>query len=308
MFGFLKKKIKETIKPEKSLKQRIISKITEKELTKEKIEELIEPLELNLLQSNVAMNTVNKIKETIINELTGKKVKKNKTSKEVLNALRKAINEVLIEGDVNEFLKKIKTADKPVTIMFIGTNGSGKTTTIAKIANYLIKHEVSVVLAACDTFRAAAIQQLEVHGKALGVKVIKHGYGADATAVAYDALEHAKAKGIKTVLIDTAGRSHSNTNLMKELEKMNRVIKPDITIFVGDSLTGNEVINQCNDFSKATSFDYVILTKTDVDEKGGAILSVSHETGVPILFLGTGQEYKDLKPFNKQDLIKNLLN
>jgi len=320
MFGFLKKKIKEGIskfsrkveekakkvkKP--SLKERIVKKITEKTITSDDLDELFKPLELTLLQSNVAVETIRSIKKSLESELINKSVKKGQVESEITKSLRKAISNVLIEGNVNELLNAIRTATEPVSIMFVGTNGSGKTTTIAKFTNYLLKKNISVVLAACDTFRAASIEQLETHGNALGVKVVKHSYGSDAAAVAYDAIEHAKAKSTQVVLIDTAGRSHSNVNLMKELEKVNRVVDPQFTIFVGDALTGNDVILQCRDFGQATGFDYTILTKTDVDEKGGAIISVSHETGVPILFLGTGQTYKDLKQFKKAELLKQLI-
>jgi len=253
------------------------------------------------------METIEAIKEQLKTELVDKSVKRGKSSQVISKALERAVNSVLIEGDINELLKEIKLVTEPVSIMFIGSNGSGKTTTIAKLANFLKTKKISCVLAACDTFRAASIEQLETHGAALGVKVVKHSYGSDAAAVAYDALEHARAKGIKVVLIDTAGRSHSNTNLMKELEKVKRVVNPTYTIFVGDALTGNDTVMQVRDFSTVAKFDYVILTKTDVDEKGGAILSVSHETGVPILFLGNGQTYQDLKPFKKKELINNLL-
>ncbi|MFA5406826.1 MAG: signal recognition particle-docking protein FtsY [Candidatus Nanoarchaeia archaeon] len=319
MFDFLKNKLKgikdnfekekppKPVKPEKKgLKARLVKKITEKTITKSDFNELFDELELTLLQSNVAVDTIAVIKESLAKDLVGKSFKRGKAANELSSALRKAISDVLIEGDATALIKSIKASDKPVSFMFVGTNGAGKTTTIAKFANYLKKKGISVVLAACDTFRAASIEQLEVHGNALGFKVVKHSYGADSAAVAFDALEHARAKSIKVVLIDTAGRSHSNTNLMKELEKVGRVVNPDYTVFVGDALTGNEVVAQCRDFGQANGFDYAILTKTDVDEKGGAIISVSHETGVPILFLGTGQTYDDLKPFRKEELLSQL--
>lgn len=299
MFKLLKKRLSET-------KKKIIKKVTEKNLKQSDFDEVFEDLELSLLQANVAVNTINTLKKELSKELVNKDIKKKLVTSTINKALTKAISELLTEGNVNELIKNIKSSIEPVSIMFVGSNGSGKTTTIAKLANYFKKKGITTVLAACDTFRAASIEQLETHGKALGFKVIKHSYGSDAAAVAYDAIEHAKAKGLKVVLIDTAGRSHSNVNLMRELEKVKNVVKPEYVIFVGDALTGNDVVLQCRDFSKATSFDYAILTKTDVDEKGGAIISVSHETGVPILFLGTGQGYNDLKSFNKNELIKQL--
>ncbi|MBD3312142.1 signal recognition particle-docking protein FtsY, partial [archaeon] len=289
------------------LKKRIVKKITETAISKKDFNELFQPLELTLLQSNVAVKTIEVVKESLSKELVGKSVKRGSLEQAVTSALKKSISNVLVEGDVKDLISEIKASKEPVSIMFVGANGSGKTTTIAKIAKFLKSQKISVVLAACDTFRAASIEQLETHGRALGVKVVKHSYGSDAAAVAYDALEHAKANNIKVVLIDTAGRSHSNVNLMRELEKVKRVVNPDYTIFVGDALTGNDVVLQAKDFNDVTPFDYVILTKTDVDEKGGAILSVSHETGAPVLFLGTGQTYADLEPFNKKGLVKQLL-
>lgn len=332
MFGFLKNKIKvlkdkfkkkiesdvpdkkvrivkkEKVKEDKlSFKEKIVKKFTEKILSEIDFNDFFSDFEMTLLQANVAVEVIDSLKNNLKTELVGKSLKKGCVESELNDALSKALNNILLEGDVNLVLKKVRESIKPVSFMFVGTNGSGKTTSIAKFANFLLKNKVSVVFAACDTFRAASIEQLEVHGERLGVKVVKHSYGSDAASVAFDALRHAESKGVKAVLIDTAGRSHSNANLMKELEKVARVVKPDFTVFVGDALTGNEVVLQCRDFSKAAKFDYAILTKTDVDEKGGAIISVSHATGVPILFLGVGQEYSDLKPFKKNEIIKQLV-
>lgn len=294
--------------PEKlGLKERLVKRFTEKTLSEEEFGEIFNELEMDLLASNVAVEVIEALKVKLKEGLIGESFKRKGIDDAVSDALRNAINDVLIEGDVNDVLKKIRESESPVSFMFVGTNGSGKTTTIAKFANFLKGKGFSVVLAACDTFRAAAVEQLEVHGSRLGLKVIKHDYGSDSAAVAFDALKHAEAKGINAVLIDTAGRSHSNVNLMRELEKVKRVVNPDYTIFVGDALTGNEVVLQCRDFGAAAKFDYAILTKTDVDENGGAILSVSYATGVPILFLGTGQEYTDFKPFKKKEIIEQLI-
>ena len=317
MKGKLKEKIKffskklesspdVNVKEKKSLKERVVKKFTEKVLSESDFSDFFSELELVLLQSNVAVDVIGDLKSKLSADLVGKSFKRGSIESLVSSSLVSAIGELLIEGDVGAIVKRLKESVVPVSFMFVGTNGSGKTTSIAKFANYLLGKGVSVVFAACDTFRAASIEQLEVHGNALGIKVVKHTYGADAAAVAYDALEHAKARGVKAVLIDTAGRSHSNVNLMRELEKVNRVVNPDFTVFVGDALTGNEVILQCRDFGQAAGFDFAILTKTDVDEKGGAIISVSHETGVPIMFIGTGQGYSDFKPFKKDDLLKQL--
>ncbi len=299
VFGFLKKKIKETFD--------VVKKVTEKKLTKKEFDKFFDALEFSLLESNIAYDTILAIRESLEKELIGKEIKRGLQEKIIMNALKNALRGVLKESDSTKLLQEIKASKEPIVIMFVGTNGSGKTTTIAKIAYWLKKNNISCVLAACDTFRAASIEQLEKHGKALGIKVVKHKYGSDAAAVAYDAIEHAKAKGIKVVMIDTAGRSHANTNLMNELEKIKRVVNPDYVVFVGDALTGNDVVDQCKTFNDVTPFDFAVLTKTDVDEKGGAILSVSHATGVPVMFLGTGQLYKDLEQFDKEKLIKLIL-
>ena len=185
-------------------------------------------------------------------------------------------------------------------------NGSGKTTTIAKIAKLLQENRLKVVIAASDTFRAAAIHQLQEHADRLGVKLIKHDYGSDPAAVAFDAIKYAEAHGIDVVLIDTAGRLHSNVNLMAEMEKVARVAKPDLKIFVGESITGNDCVEQARSFNNAIGIDGIILAKADVDEKGGAAISVSYVTKKPILYLGTGQEYDDLEPFSAEAVVDSL--
>ena len=188
-------------------------------------------------------------------------------------------------------------------IAFVGINGSGKTTTIAKVAQLLKKSGLSVVLAAADTFRAAAIDQLQVHADALGCKLIRHDYGADPAAVAFDAIEHAKAKNKDVVLVDTAGRLHSNTNLVDEMKKIIRVAKPHLKIFVGESITGNDCVEQARTFDEAIGIDGIILSKADIDDKGGAALSISYVTKKPILYLGVGQSYDDLQAFDKNKFL-----
>jgi fused signal recognition particle receptor len=195
---------------------------------------------------------------------------------------------------------------KPLVICFVGINGSGKTTTIAKMVKFFQNNGMSCVMAASDTFRAAAIDQLQKHSDNLGVKLIKHDYGSDAAAVAFDAVKHAESKNIDIVLIDTAGRMHSNVNLMEEMEKIIRVAKPDLKIFVGESITGNDCTEQAQKFNESIGIDGIVLSKADVDEKGGAAISVSHVTGKPILYLGIGQNYEDLKEFDPSIVLKSL--
>ncbi len=206
-------------------------------------------------------------------------------------------------------MEKVKTAvaqNKPVRIMFVGINGSGKTTTIAKIAKKLQDNKLKVVIAAADTFRAAAIHQLQEHADKLGVKLIKHDYGSDPAAVAFDTIKFAEAHGIDVVLIDTAGRLHSNVNLMDEMKKVARVSKPDFKIFIGESITGNDCVEQAKSFNEAIGIDGIILSKADIDEKGGAAISVSYVTKKPIYYIGTGQGYEDLKQFDPKLIFESV--
>ncbi|MBN1924160.1 MAG: signal recognition particle-docking protein FtsY [Nanoarchaeota archaeon] len=297
MFDFLKKKIESVFK-------KVEKVVTEKTLDQKSFDTIFWEFELLLLQSNVSAEVISKVKEELSSELVGKSVKRN--FKQVISsALRKAFNDVLIEVKETDFLKSIK-AKKPFIIMIVGVNGSGKTTTISKLVQYFKKNKLSCVLAAGDTFRAASIEQLKHHGDKLSVHVVAGGYGSDSASIGYDAVKYAEKNKTNVVLIDTAGRLHSNTNLMDELHKVKKVNNPDITIFVADALTGNDVVEQAKKFNEQIRVDYVVLTKTDVDDKGGAILSVGYTIKKPILFLGTGQEYKDLKVFTKEDVLKKL--
>jgi len=203
-------------------------------------------------------------------------------------------------------LKKLAAEKKPVVLLFLGFNGSGKTTSLAKTAKWLMNNNLTCVLAAADTFRAASLEQLEEHAHRIGVKVIKHKYGADPAAVVYDAIEHAKSRGINFVLADTAGRAHTNKDLMEEMKKIIRVNKPDVKILTIDSMTGNDAIFQSREFGEL-GMDAVIFTKVDVNEKGGAILSVTNELKKPILFLGLGQRYEDFEKFNAEKFVEKIL-
>jgi fused signal recognition particle receptor len=221
--------------------------------------------------------------------------------------LKQAIESVLIDSpDIIEEIKSTLEVKKPYVIVFVGINGSGKTTTIAKFANLLKKQKISVCLAAADTFRAAAIQQLEEHANKLKVPIIKKDYNTDPASVGFEAVAYAKKHHIDVVLIDTAGRMNTKESLMKEMEKINRVSNADMRIFIGESITGNDATEQAKAFNKIIDLSGIILSKADVDEKGGTAISVSHVTNKPIFFLGTGQTYDDLTPFNKEDLIKKL--
>ena len=278
-----------------------ISKIS---LSEPKFDELFWELELSLLENNVAVEVIDKIKNDLRADLVAKKLYRNQLDKSVIAALKKSIEGLF---DVKQFdLIKEARKKKPFIIVLIGINGSGKTTTIAKLVNLFKENKMEPVVAACDTFRAAAIQQLEEHTDRLGVKLIKHDYGSDPAAVAFDAVEHARSKGKDIVLIDTAGRLHSNANLMAELEKVIRVSKPDLKIFVGESIAGNDVVEQVKLFNDKVGIDGIILAKADIDEKGGAAISVSYITKKPILYLGVGQDYNDLEAFDKEKVIEQI--
>ena len=283
---------------------KVKTSLTTKKISAEKFEELFWDLELAFLENNVSVEVIEKIKEDLKVELVDKPLPRDVPQK-IEETLRRTLTEILTFEKI-DLLQKAREKDKPLVIAFFGINGTGKTTSIAKLAHYFQKNKLSVVLAACDTFRAAAIQQLEEHADKLGVKIIKHDYGADAAAVAFDAIKYAEKNRIKVVLLDTAGRLHSNTNLMQELEKIIRVAKPDLKIFVGESITGNDCIEQAKQFNDLVEMDGAILTKADVDEKGGAPLSISYTIKKPILFFGMGQKYEDLEEFDAEMILKRL--
>jgi len=263
-------------------------------------------MELALLESDVAMEAVEEMKAIIKKRLVGLRVENRAAiTPTIEKALKASLVELLSKTtfDPQTLLEK---RDGPLIIAFVGVNGTGKTTTIAKIVDWLQQNGKSVVLAASDTFRAGAIEQLEIHAKQLGCKFIKHQAGGDPAAVAFDAVEHAKAKHRDIVMIDTAGRMQTNSNLMDEMKKIKRVAKPDLIMFVGDSLAGNDAIDQAKKFHEAVGIDAVVLTKLDVDAKGGAALSISSAIGQPIAFVGIGQDYGDLMPFDAAWIVERI--
>lgn len=273
-------------------------------LTKEQFDTFFTELEIILLENNVALETVDAIRATLEKKVIGAELKKGELEKHIMKSLKESIAETLHEA--HNLLDTIAHKKGTFTILFFGINGSGKTTSVAKVAHYLKKNKISSVMAAGDTFRAASIEQLETHGARLNVPVIKQVYGADPAAVAFDAKKYAEKNHIKVILIDTAGRMYTRNNLMKEMEKIVRVSEPDLKLFVGESITGNDATEQARMFNEVAGIDGIILTKADVDDKGGTALSVSQITGKPIYFLGTGQEYDDFKSFKKEDILKHL--
>ncbi len=290
-------------------KKGFFSALKEKILTttinEPQFEDMFFDLELALLENNVAVEVIDKIKHDLKSSLVNHPIRRSKVEETVILSLKDSIRG-LFESPF-DLISKIKgKSAKPFIIAFVGINGSGKTTSIAKMAFMLKEQGFSVVLAAGDTFRAASIEQLAQHGDKLGIKVIRHDYGADPAAVAFDAIKHAEAKNVDVVLIDTAGRMHSNENLIQEMQKIIRVAKPDVKLFVGESITGNDCVEQAKSFNEAIGLDGIILSKADIDEKGGAAVSVSYVTKKPILYIGTGQEYKDIKPFDAAVVMENL--
>ncbi len=290
--------------------KRAIKRVTRRELRPEDIEDIVWELQVGLLESDVAVPVADKIIERVKSELSGRKLGLKEDPKKLADeALREAVREVLSAERKVDLLRVIeakRAKGEPAVLVFVGINGGGKTTTIAKLAKYLMDRGYKPVLAAADTFRAAGIEQLEIHAQRLGLGVIKQRRGADAAAVAYDAVMHAKARGLDVVLVDTAGRMQTDVNLMDEMRKIVRVVKPDLTIFVGDALTGNDAVEQASTFDKAVGIDGSILCKMDADARGGAALSITYVTGKPILFLGTGQGYDDLVEFDPEIILNAL--
>ncbi len=288
-----------------------VNKIVVTELKAEKLRPILEELKLNLIENDVAVPVAYFIGDELEKRLDGVQVKRLGDRKAVV---KEKLHEVLLEilttkEEVRllENIEKKRQLKEPYTILFVGINGTGKTTSIAKVAKFLMGKGYSVVLSCSDTYRAGSIEQLEEHAKRLGVRMIKHKYGSDPAAVAYDAISHAEARGVNVVLIDTAGRIQTDRNLMSELGKIKRVVDPDLTVLVVDALIGNDAVMQAEEFHKSVSIDGTILTKVDADVKGGASLSVTHVTGKPIIFIGVGQNYQDLQPFNPEQFTQMIL-
>ncbi len=285
--------------------------IATKEIKEDDIEPLLEELTIGLIESDVALEVAEEIGELVKKRLLGTKIPRFKDVKQyVIDTLSTVIEEIVsrnykpvdIVGEA-----KNREPGNPMRILFFGVNGVGKTTTIAKIAYLLKRNGVTPVIAAADTFRAGAQEQLRMHAEKLGVPFIGGRYGADPASVVYDAIEYARARGYRVVLADTAGRMHTDEDLMEELRKITRVAKPDYKVLVVDALTGNDAVEQARFFDEAVGIDFVILTKVDADVKGGSALTITAVINKPILFLGVGQRYEDLEPFNPKEYVKKLL-
>jgi fused signal recognition particle receptor len=289
----------------------LVNKVTTTELKAENLNPILSEFKMSLAENDVAFPVAEKISNDLEKRLVGVQVKRLEDRKKIVEEnLRQVLLGVML---TNKRIDLLKLADEkrkkkePFILMFVGINGTGKTTTIAKVAQFFRDKGYSVVLAGADTYRAGSIEQLEEHGKRLGIRVIKSNYGGDPAAVAFDAVSHAKSHGINIVLIDTAGRMQTNQNLMNELVKVKRVVGPDLTVLTVDSLIGNDAVMQAEEFNKAVGVDATILTKVDADVKGGSALSVTYVTQKPILFIGVGQTYKDLELFNPEKFVNMVL-
>ena len=308
----LARELEEAVEVQKEVEEVVAettSKVTRYTINEDVLEDILWELEVGLLESDVAFPVIEAIKESVKEQLLSMSVGGRSPAEVVEKVLRRAITRVLTTQtfDFDGYIQqRIDEGKKPVTVMFVGVNGTGKTTSIGRIAHRLKEQGRGVVMAAGDTFRAGAIQQLQQHGEKLGLKVVAHNSGADPAAVAYDAIEHAKARHKDVVLLDTAGRMQTNTNLMDEMDKIRRVADPDLTIFVGDSLAGNDAVEQARKFDEVVDIDGAILTKPDVDAKGGAALSVAYTINKPLMFVGVGQNYPDLKAFDAAWLVDRL--
>jgi fused signal recognition particle receptor len=288
--------IKDSIK---DLSDNVKSAVAEKELEEDNLNPILQDFRLKLLKNNVSLEVAEEIEEELRDKLLGEKVKRGNVEEKVKEAFREKLSDLL--DDSFSLENELDEVEDPPVVFLIGFNGSGKTTTAAKLADYL---EDDVVLGAGDTFRAASIEQLEEWGDKLDKKVITHEYESDPAAVGYDTVEHAENED-KVAVVDTAGRSHSDRNLMDELQKMVEVNDPDVTFLVVDALAGNDVLEQADAYEGM--FDAIIVTKMDVDEKGGAIISLSHRSGKPVAFIGTGQEPEDLEEFDNDNFIERIL-
>lgn len=295
-------------KGQPGLAERVKILVTDGEfvLTERQIQAPLQELEMVLLENDVALPVTDEILRRIQEELVGKHRGIGVAPESVIiAALRDAIVQVLGEGF--DLAGYIRDHPRPVKILFTGVNGTGKTTTVAKVGSYLKKLGFSVVIGSGDTYRAGALEQIATHAERLGIKVIQHKAGGDPSAVLFDAVEYASAHKVDVVLADSAGRFHNRVNLMNQLEKMKRVMKPDLVVYVDEAVAGNDAVVRAEEFEKLVGTDAVILTKADMDMRGGAAISIAHTVGKPIMFLGTGQGYDDLMPFSPDRVVDELL-
>ena len=295
-------------KGEPGLGERVKILVTDRELvlTERQIQATLQELEMVLLENDVALPVTDEILRRVQKKLVGKHRGIGVSPESVIiSALRDAIVQVLGEGF--DLAGYVRDHPRPVKILFTGVNGTGKTTTVAKVGSFLKNLGFSVVIGSGDTYRAGALEQIATHAERLGIKVIQHKAGGDPSAVLFDAVEYASAHKMDVVLADSAGRFHNRVNLMNQLEKMKRVMKPDLVVYVDEAVAGNDAVVRAEEFERLVGTDAVILTKADMDMRGGAAISIAHTVGKPIMFLGTGQGYDDLMPFSPDRVVDELL-
>lgn len=289
----------------------LVQKISQKELSEKDIEQILNEFLLVLVENDVAYSVAKKICDALELKLKTVEVRRfSDPTEQARTVLREVLLELLKDSGEAAFFRVLgerKSEHRPAIVLFVGVNGTGKTSSIAKVGHLLLRRGYSVVIAAADTYRTGSIEQIEEHARRIGIRTIKHDYGGDAAAVAFDAVNYANAHGINAVLIDTAGRMQTNKNLLEEMKKIARVAKPDLTVLVVDALTGNDAVEQGQRFSEAVNLDGVILTKLDADAKGGSAISMATVIGKPILFATVGQRYDDLVSFEPDQMVQRML-
>ena len=289
----------------------LVQKISQKELSDQDISKVLDEFLLSLVENNVAYSVAKQICDNLHEKLKATQFRRFTDSTQPAKEVLREVLLDLLKGSGEESFYKVlnerKSVHKPAIILFVGVNGTGKTSSIAKVGHLLLRKGFSVVVAAADTYRTGSIEQIEEHARRIGIKTIKHDYGADAAAVAFDAVNYAIAHGINVVLIDTAGRMQTNKNLLEEMKKIARVAKPNLTILVVDSLTGNDAVEQGKSFSNAVNIDGVVLTKLDADAKGGSAISIAAIMGKPIFFATVGQNYEDLVSFEPEQMVEKII-
>ena len=289
----------------------LVQKVSQKELSDQDISKILDEFLLALVENNVAYSVAKQICDNLREKLKATQFRRfTDSTQPAKEALRDVLLEILKGSGEESFYKVLnesKNAHKPSIILFVGVNGTGKTSSIAKVGHLLLRKGFSVIVAAADTYRTGSIEQIEEHARRIGIKTIKHDYGADAAAVAFDAVNYATAHGTNVVLIDTAGRMQTNKNLLEEMKKVARVAKPNLTILVVDSLTGNDAVEQGKSFSSSVNIDGVVLTKLDADAKGGSAISIAAIMGKPILFATVGQNYEDIVSFEPEQMVEKII-
>jgi fused signal recognition particle receptor len=288
----------------------LIEKVSTTTLTGPEVESLLQDFYLQLVAADVAVETADAVVEGLRQRLKEFRVPRFSDKREMVkDVLKSTLSSVIKTASIQDVLKTAeerRKSGRPVVIMFVGPNGSGKTSTVVKLAHYLRKKGYSAILASADTFRAGAIEQLETLGEKAGFLVVSQQYGADPAAVAVDAINKAASLRANFVIIDTAGRTEVDRGLLEEMRKIKRVAKPDYVIYIGDALAGNVAVNQAKMFDEVVGVDFVVLAKLDADAKGGSAVSISHATGKPLLFVCTGQELDDLDDNPRQRLLDAL--